>query len=210
MLGSSSVRRADPASGRIARTVRCVLGCVIALLMLGATALADSTLGTGPGPAQQPTAAPTPNPNWCADVPASPAPPAKWGAAEWARIREECTNGMNSFENCLDACQSAEEIWQRWKEGDFNHPPTSNWPPPTPNPTKHLQVPLPGLGSIEGYSGLVPPPGGIEGPFPLPGGGKGIIMHIPPAPAATPTASGPQGFADPSSQHGSADHRASL
>ena len=209
MLGSSSVRRADPASGRIARAVHCVLGCVIALLMLGGTALADGVLGTGPGPAQQPTAAPTPNPNWCAGVPASWTPP-KFGDAEWAEIRQSCVNGTNSYANCLSACLAARDLWERWKEGDFNHPPTSNWPPPTPNPTKHFQVPLPGGGSIEGYSGLVPPPGGIEGPFPLPGGGKGIIMHIPPAPAATPTASGPQGFADPSSQHGSADHRASL
>jgi hypothetical protein len=209
MLGSSSVRRADPASGRIARAVHCVLGCVIALLMLGGTALADGVLGTGPGPAQQPTAAPTPNPNWCSRVPASWTPP-KFGDAEWAEIRQSCVNGTNSYANCLSACLAARDLWERWKEGDFNHPPTSNWPPPTPNPTKHFQVPLPGGGSIEGYSGLVPPPGGIEGPFPLPGGGKGIIMHIPPAPAATPTASGPQGFADPSSQHGSADHRASL
>ncbi len=186
-----------------------MLGCVIALLMLGGTALADG----GPRDGSRTGAATNRGSHAESKLVRGCTcflDTAKFGDAEWARIRQSCVNGTNSYENCLSACLAARDLWQRWKEGDFSHPTTSNWPPPTPNPTKHFQVPLPGGGSIEGYSGSVPPARGIEGPFPLPGGGKGIIMHIPPAPAATPTASGPQGFADPSSQHGSADHRASL
>ncbi len=168
-LGSSPVRRADAASDRIAGAVRCVLTGVMALLVFGGSALAQS-----PATAPTPTAE---NPNWCSDVPASPPPPGgNFRAAGWASIRQMCTRQLDftDWETCMHACQGAEELWQRWKEGDFNQPPISNWPPPTPNPTKHFQVPLPGGGSVEGYSGLVPPPRGIEGPFPLPGGGRAV------------------------------------
>lgn len=155
--GSASVRRGGNGPGR---GLHRVVAFVVAILVYGSSALAQPS-------AASPT--PTPqNPNWCAGVPASPPPPtfdARYGQGFWPRIREECINGTNLPENCNDVCREAQDLWERWKLGAFNRPTAANSPPPTPSPTEHLKVPLPGGGSVEKYSGSVPPPPGMEPPI---------------------------------------------
>jgi hypothetical protein len=76
--------------------------------------------------AQQPTAKPPINPNWCSDVPASPPPPHfenKNNPGEWAAIRNTCLNRFD--DTCRDMCMAAREMWDRAKKGEFNRPSTS-------------------------------------------------------------------------------------
>lgn len=125
--------------------VSCVLACAIALLMFGGSALAQPR-------AASPT--PTPqNPNWCAGI---AAPPGRtYSAAEWASIRQTCTNKIDpdNFYICSEACLAAQDLWERWRLGEFKHPPASKWPAPTDK---------------------------LQGPFPLQGGAKGYIMPLVP------------------------------
>jgi hypothetical protein len=153
-LGSPSVGKTSARSDRIAGAVRGVLGGMIALLMFGGLALAANTLGEVPGTA--PPAPPRPDPDFCAGIPASWTPPQGF-ATYWAQMRQSCVDGTNSFENCMEACLGARDVFQRWKEGDFSHRPTSKSPPPAANPTQHSEIPLPGGGSVEGYSGSARP-----------------------------------------------------
>ncbi len=73
------------------------------------------------GLAQQPVATPTPaprNPDWCSDVPASPAPPHFENVpGEWAAERKMCMNAVGFDSTCMYACQAARELWQRAKTG---------------------------------------------------------------------------------------------
>jgi len=154
---------------------------------------------SNPQSSAAPRAAAPRNPYWCAGVPASPPPP-KFSAEVWASIRHMCTN--NASVECMHECEAAMDLWERRKAGDFDHPPTSN-PPATPTPLKHSQVPPEGGGSVDGYSGPAPAAANLEGPFPLPRGAKGFIMHMPHAATAAPTLSGPQGRARGAEDSGS-------
>lgn len=120
--------------------------------------LADDAEGrTPPTPAQtekQATASGIPaNPNWCGDVPASPPPP-KFSAKDWAAERQRCVNEANVVTDttCVYICQGAREMWARAKAG------TLSLPQDRPDST------------------TVP-----QGPFPLPGGGRGYIAPLPPS-----------------------------
>lgn len=136
----------------------------IALLLSNSLALAQP-----PAASATPTAAPR-NLSWCPGVPATPPPP-KFSAAEWADISKDCsdkrawprepTKRFLKGKECASLCRGAQEMWQRWKEGDFNQ--TPSWPTSTDRP---------------------------QGPIPLQGGGKGYVLPLPPtpAPSATPSA----------------------
>jgi len=113
--------------------------------------------------AQQPVATPTPaprNPNWCSDVPASPAPPsydARNRPGAWAAIRRRCINEVGVDSTCMYECQGARELWQRATTGGLNQPLT------LPPATNQLQGPLPLQGGAKGYilpAQPVPAPGG--------------------------------------------------
>ena len=121
--------------------------------------LADDAEGrTPPTPApesQTATSASPTNPNWCADVPASPPPP-KFDAGHpgnWAATRKMCMNAKRGEMGCGDICRFAEDLWRMQKSGRLNQPDT--FPSPTDKP---------------------------QGPFPLPGGGSGFILPEQPAP----------------------------
>ena len=140
------------------------------------------------------------NPNWCGVVPASPPPPHfETRPGDWERVRQACMRSadLSLGSTCSDMCLNAEEAWQHQRAGDFNQTPTANWPPPSPNATRHTEVPLPGGGTVQGYSGSAPHPPGAEGPFPLPGGSKGYILHPPAAPSISPSPSASQSSGDP-------------
>lgn len=97
----------DETGARSRARVGCVLGTLSALLLFVGSSAA------------QPRPAPTPlpqNPNWCADVPASPPPP-EFRAPRWALIWKTCSTGIGDFENCLQACEAAREQCERWREG---------------------------------------------------------------------------------------------
>jgi hypothetical protein len=121
--------------------------------------LADDAEGrTPPTPApesQTATSASLTNPNWCADVPASPPPP-KFDAGHpgnWAATRKMCMNAKGGEMGCGYICRFAEDLWRMQKSGRLNQPDT--FPSPTDKP---------------------------QGPFPLPGGGSGLILPEQPAP----------------------------
>jgi hypothetical protein len=98
------------------------------------------------------------NPDWCSDVPASPSPPNfDFQRGEWAAARYACMH-KRLDRTCGEICQGAEERWRQKKAGVLDRPSTF------PSPTDKLQ-----------------------GPFTLPGGGKGYILPMQPAPGvATP------------------------
>ncbi len=134
--------------------------------------------------AQQPPTTVPANPNWCSDVPASPPPP-RFTAAEWASLRQRCTNSTTRDDTCGDMCEGARELWRRAKAGQLNQPLI------LPSPTNELQ-----------------------GPFPLEGGAKGYILPLPPTPAAEQTPGGPQSFAVPAAASSpgwwALEHRAAI
>ncbi len=68
----------------------------------------------GQATAQQPTAKPQTNPNWCSDVPASPNPPKM---DNWPRLRESCINGIGRTIDCVDDCVAARELWKAKRDG---------------------------------------------------------------------------------------------
>jgi hypothetical protein len=97
-------------------------------------------------------AVPTGRPQWCTDAPASPPPPG------FDRHPGDWANVRKMCEaradsGCRRLCALAEELWSRKKVGQMNQPNT--FPPATDKP---------------------------QGPFPLPGGAKGYILPIQPAP----------------------------
>lgn len=103
--------------------------------------------------AAQSTTQVRPNPKWCSDVPASPAPPnfnRYYG--NWAVARKRCTSAHADFD-CIDSCIAARDLWNRKRLGILDKPDTF------PSSTDKLQ-----------------------GPFPLPGGGNGYILPAPLAP----------------------------
>jgi hypothetical protein len=132
-------------------------------------------LTSGNALAQQTAATPTPaprNPNWCSDVPASPAPPHFENApGEWTAVRNMCMNAVgvtSATSTCMYACRAAREMWQRAKTGGLNQPLT--FPPSTDKP---------------------------QGPFLEPDGGKIYVLPLPPTPAASTTPADPESFAVP-------------
>lgn len=67
---------------------------------------------------QQPTPA---NPNWCSEVPASPAPPhfdCHYGT--WAAARKKCTSATREGYVCGELCMAAKDLWNMQKAGVFN------------------------------------------------------------------------------------------
>jgi hypothetical protein len=120
--------------------------------------------------AQQPVATPTPaprNPNWCADVPASPPPPNfEHSPGAWAATRTMCMNAKGGEMGCGYICGNARERWHLWKLQRSGQLKPNALPSPTDKP---------------------------QGPFPVPGGGSGFILPAQPVPSvATPNAAGPQ------------------
>lgn len=122
---------------------------------------AEGRIPPTPATLNQSTTSRTPvNPNWCSDVPASPAPPKfENNPGDWAYTRSQCIKKPAADAGCWYACQGARELWGRVKAG------TLNLPQDHPSST------------------TVP-----QGPFPLPGGGSGYIAPLPPSSGdATPT-----------------------
>jgi hypothetical protein len=70
--------------------------------------------------AQQPTPAALVNPNWCPQVPASPAPPYFDGHyGTWAEARKICTGPTNDTHTCGRLCVAAQDLWNMQKSGLF-------------------------------------------------------------------------------------------
>jgi hypothetical protein len=93
------------------------------------------------------------NPDWCSDVPASPSPPNfDFQRGEWAAVRYTCMH-KRLDRSCGELCQDAEERWSQKKARLLDRP--STFPSPTDKP---------------------------QGPFTLPGGAKGYILPMQPAP----------------------------
>jgi hypothetical protein len=68
--------------------------------------------------AQQPTPAALVNPNWCPQVPASPAPPYFDGHyGTWAEARKICTGPTNDSHTCGKFCVAAQDLWNMQKSG---------------------------------------------------------------------------------------------
>jgi hypothetical protein len=106
-------------------------------------------------PAAQATPAALLNPNWCSDVPASPAPPYfEHHPGEWTEARRMCTSARKADLGCAYICGDARDRWNLKKSGRLNKP--DSFPSPTDNP---------------------------QGPFPLSGGASGYILPAQPAPA---------------------------
>ena len=120
--------------------------------------LADDAEGRiPPKPAQsenQSASSGTPaNPNWCSDVPASPAPPHyENNPGDWAHTRSQCMKESGFDIGCIDDCLAARERWAAAKAGT---------PKAQETPKDSTTVP--------------------QGPFPLPGGGSGYIAPLPPS-----------------------------
>ena len=90
----------------------------------------------------------TANPNWCSEVPVSPAPPHFDGHyGTWAAARKRCTSAGRDIYFCGDLCMAAQDLWNMEKKGLLDKPDT--FPPST-----DMQ----------------------QGPFPLPGGANGYIL----------------------------------
>jgi hypothetical protein len=93
------------------------------------------------------------NPDWCSDVPASPSPPNfDYQRGEWAAGRYMCMHKRPDL-SCGELCLDAEERWRQKKAGLLDR--ASTFPSPTDKP---------------------------QGPFPGPGGAKGYILPMQPAP----------------------------
>jgi hypothetical protein len=104
--------------------------------------------------AQPPTPA---DPNWCSEVPASPAPPHFDGHyGTWAAARKQCTSTSRDIYFCGDLCMAAKDLWNMEKVGVFDR--ADSFPSATAKQ---------------------------QGPFALPGGANGYIL--PAAPSAAPT-----------------------
>jgi hypothetical protein len=65
------------------------------------------------------------NPNWCSDVPASPAPP-HYKADQWAYIRNQCMKKPGLDIVCFDTCVAAKGLWQGAKAATPNATGTPN------------------------------------------------------------------------------------
>ena len=139
--------------------------------------LAIATAGAAPAYGQQPSAGATLGPNWCRNVPETPAPP-KWKPEDWANTFKYCSslNPANfasgevyhdEFVGCRHACEGAQDAWATYK-----NPPHQNLYQSTTEP---------------------------QGPMQLPGGTTGYILPLLPipSPSASPAAGAPQGSADP-------------
>ena len=72
--------------------------------------------------AQQPTPAALAIPNWCSDVPASPAPPGfELRAGNWAYVRKACSSETSlNFRTCADICMDARARWKMKKSGHLS------------------------------------------------------------------------------------------
>jgi hypothetical protein len=93
------------------------------------------------------------NPDWCSDVPASPSPPNfDFQPGEWAAVRYTCMH-KRLDPACSEFCQNARDRWRQKKAALLDRP--STFPSPTDKP---------------------------QGPFLLPGGAKGYILPMQPAP----------------------------
>jgi hypothetical protein len=86
------------------------------------------------------------NPNWCPEVPASPAPPYFDGHyGTWAEARKKCTGATNDIWSCGDLCMAARDLWNMKKKGLLDKPNTF------PRCTDKLQGPFPLAGGANGY-----------------------------------------------------------
>ena len=125
--------------------------------------------------AQQPTPAAPVNPNWCSEVPASPAPPEferRFGS--WDAIRKSCSSGLEDIRTCSDLCLGAQELWAMKKSGNL------------------------------GKSRVTPSTDKLQGPFPLPGGGNEYILPaFPTHKGTTSNDSSDSGIGPPSAFSGS-------
>ena len=105
--------------------------------------------------AQAPAASPTAAPtnaNWCPGVPESPPPP-RWPAGEWSGIYKWCSRLGLSHSQWVGCRRACGGARGAWT--------TSKNPPPK---QKYLSTNRP------------------QGPIPLPGGGEGYILPLPPTP----------------------------
>jgi hypothetical protein len=89
-----------------------------------------------------------------------PASPAPPKFDNWSRVRADCIKGGGRAVDCADACVAARELWKAQREGRLSQAP----------PMTSREQP--------------------QGPFPMPGGGSGYILPLPPTPnsVATPSA----------------------
>ena len=63
----------------------------------------------------------TANPNWCSEVPASPAPPHFDGHyGIWSVVRKRCTSAGRDIYECGGLCMAAKDLWNMQKTGVFN------------------------------------------------------------------------------------------
>ena len=98
-------------------------------------------------------AVPTSSPQWCTDAPASPPPPG-FEHRPGGWANVRKMCAAHRGRGCMWLCELALELWSMKKAGRLNQPDT--FPPATDKP---------------------------QGPFPLPGGAKGYILPIQPAPS---------------------------
>jgi len=120
--------------------------------------LAIATAGMDPAYGQQPSAGATLGPQWCPNVPETPAPP-HWEPEDWASTFKYCSNLNPAYRSkwisCRHMCEGAQDAWATSK-----------------NP---LHQPL--------YQSTTEP----QGPIQLPSGTIGYILPIP-SPTASPAA----------------------
>ncbi len=125
---------------------------------------AESRTPPTPAPKNLTTTSGSPaNPNGCPDVPASPAPPNfEIRPGDWAEFRKMCMNAKDGGMGCGYICSGARERWHLWELQQSGQLKPNTFPSPTDKP---------------------------QGPFPLPGGAKGYILPMQPAPiVSTPDA----------------------
>jgi len=80
---------------------------------------------------------PNANPNWCSDVPASPAPPHfELHPGVWAAIRNACINTAPGDRVCSGQCSAAEELWRRAKAGQLGAQQQQTYPYSSDQPHK--------------------------------------------------------------------------
>jgi hypothetical protein len=123
--------------------------------------LADDAEGRTPpkpAPENQATTFGSPiYPNWCSDVPESPPPPNfEIRPGDWVAFRSMCMNAKTPDMGCGYICNGARERWHLWKVQQSGQLKPNSFPSPTDKP---------------------------QGPFPLPGGAKGFILPVQPAPS---------------------------
>lgn len=86
------------------------------------------------------------NPNWCSEVPASPAPPHFDGHhGTWAAARKKCTSATREIYLCGDLCAAAKDLWNMQKAGVFNR--TDTQKPVLTDQAKGQKVEAPMRGS---------------------------------------------------------------